>query len=102
MYILQGEEIYLVRSTYNATGSLAVIAYTKNGEAFTVLTKCFPDFYLYEEQDLAFIDINNNPGIEGFLIKYNIATPLHYGLDSGYVSYPLYKFDLSKLVEEQV
>ena len=98
MYNLFGTNVHLVRSSYLATEGLAVIAYTENSEVHTVLTVCLPDFYLYEEKDLAFVDINNNPGIEQFLIKNNLAKPLHFGLDSGYVCYPLYKFDLSKLI----
>ena len=100
MYNFYGTNIRLVKSKYQYTDSLAILAYTEDGELYTVVTKCFPDFYLWEEQDLAFIDINNNPGIEEFLINNSIAKSLHFGFDSGFVSYPLYKFDLNKLEEE--
>lgn len=100
MYVLNCTDVYLVRAIYVANEGLCVIAYTKDGEEYAVLTKSFPEFPFFGEKDLAFIDVNNYPGIEGFLDKYDIAKSLHFGIDSGFVTYPLYKFDLSKLIGE--
>ena len=97
MYKLNDYNVRLVRDKYLHTNGLAVVAYTDTGVCYTVITKCIPDFSLEDNDDVAFIDTNNNPGIEIFLVKNEIAIPLHFGLDCGMCSYPLYKFDLTKL-----
>ena len=56
----------------------------------------------YEEmqgKELAFVDTNNNTGVERFLKEYKIAKPTGFYGFSGFCSYPLYKFDLKKLEE---
>jgi hypothetical protein len=48
----------------------------------------------------AFVDVNNCPWIEPFLVSNDIAVPVkNIQARSGYVMYPLYDFDLTKLAK---
>lgn len=96
---LYGVYVRLVKTTYHYTESLAVVAVDKHNEPVTDISVCLPDFNLHESKELAFVDINNNPGIEKFLIKNKIAINTGITFTSGYVSYPLYRFNLNKLEE---
>ena len=93
-------DLTLVRSHYLYGGVLAVIAVEPNGECFTVLTVNIEDFPT-KDSSYAFVDTNNNPWAEQFLVENEIATPVGFSVPSGYCMYPLYKFDLSKIKEEK-
>lgn len=94
-------DLTLVRSHYNYGGGLAVIANTPTGECFAVLTVNLESFDLNGDKEYAFVDTNNCPWAEEFLTKNNIATPTHINIPQGFCTYPLYKFDLTKLKEEE-
>ena len=92
-------QLTLVRTSYNSNDKLAVQAYTDTFEPFAVITVNIFDSYFCDD-DCAFIDVNNCPGITDFLVRNKIAKPTgRIGL-SGRCSYPEYKFDLTKLEEE--
>lgn len=88
----------LVASYYNQ--NLAIRLWTDEGEPWATLTVNL-DENLYDElgEEYAFVDINNFPEAEEFIAKYGIGESLHMYKTSGYVRYPLYKFDLEKLKE---
>jgi len=90
-------DLTLVRSHYNYGRGLAVIANTPEGECFAVLTVNISDRVLSSMS--AFVDTNNCPWAEKFLIENNIAVPTGITETSGFCTYPLYLFDLSKLEE---
>ena len=46
-----------------------------------------------------FIDTNNVPEAESFLVKYDLAYPTGHRAESGFCLYPLYQFDIDKLSE---
>ena len=92
-------QLALVRTSYSSNDKLAVQAYTDTLEPFATITVNIFDSD-YCEDDCAFIDVNNCPGITDFLVRNKIAKPTgRIGL-SGFCSYPEYKFDLTKLEEE--
>ena len=93
-------DLTLVRSHYHYGGGLAVMAMEPNGECFAVLTVNIEDFPT-KDSSYAFVDTNNNPWAEQFLVENKIATPVGFSIPSGYCMYPLYKFDLSKIKEEK-
>lgn len=93
-------DLILVRSHYTHGGGLAVIADTPEGECFAVLTVNLDSYSLDGDKEYAFIDTNNCPWAEEFLIKNNIAAPTRIIVHQGFCAYPLYKFDLTKLKEE--
>ena len=88
----------LVASYYNQ--NLAIRLWTDEGEPWATLTVNL-DERLYDElgEEYAFVDINNFPEAEEFIAKYGIGESLHMYKTSGYVRYPLYKFNLDKLKE---
>lgn len=93
------ESLRLVAHTYRKTGSLAVVAYDQDGETYADITVCLgqplaPGF--------AFVDTNNAPWAEEMLRRNGIAKPAANGarMSSGYCSYPLYEFDMSKFCED--
>jgi hypothetical protein len=92
-------DLTLVRSHYTYGGGLAVIANTPEGECFAVLTVNLDSFNLNGDKEYAFIDTNNCPWAEKFLVDNNIAEPTQIIVPQGFCMYPLYKFDLTKLEE---
>lgn len=90
--------IYLDTDSYSLTKNLAVRAYSENGEPFATITVNLPDGRLSGDiKKFAFVDTNNIPGIDSFLISNGIAKPTgHYGF-SGFCAYPEFEFDLEKL-----
>ena len=93
-------DLTLYKSHYTYGGGLAVIANTPEGECFAVLTVNLETFDLDGNKEYAFIDTNNNPWAEKFLVDNNIAQHTNIKVPQGFCTYPLYKFDLTKLEEE--
>lgn len=87
------KSIRLVREQY-IYGGMAVCAYLRNGEPWSDITVNIPGHSISD--DTAFIDTNNNPWAEEFLVENGIAKPTGLTARSGYCIYPLYKFDMSK------
>lgn len=85
--------------TYTASGSLAIELNTKE-EPFAMLTVCLTDdigipYFLREGE--AFVDTNNNPWAEKFIKDNGLGEPTGRVVQSGWCSYPLYRFNLKKL-----
>ena len=94
-------DLTLYKSHYTHGGNLAVYAVSDEGETFAVLTVNLETFDLDGDQEYAFVDTNNNPWAEKFLVDNNIAQPTNIKISQGFCTYPLYKFDLTKLKEEE-
>ena len=90
-YNYNGQTVYLEVTRYANSGMLAVIMFNVNGEPYGVITVNLCS--LLQSYDKAFIDENNIPGIGEWLVSNNIAEPLNVSQNSGYCSYPLYKFN---------
>lgn len=87
------KSIRLVQEQY-VYGGMAVCAYLRNGEPWSDLTVNIPG--TMTPDGMAFIDTNNNPWAEAFLVENGLAKPTGVTGRSGYCSYPLYSFDMSK------
>lgn len=85
------------RCKYAANDSLAVILLDEEGEDFDTITVNLSNYS--QSEDTAFVDTNNCSYVEKFLKRHKIAKPVGIHGQSGFCSYPLYKFDLSKLEE---
>lgn len=96
---IEEESLRLVAHTYQKTGTLAVVAYDRNGETFADITVCLGQSLM---PGFAFIDTNNRRWAEEMLRKNGIAKPAANGacMASGFCCYPLYEFDMSKFCEE--
>ena len=62
---------------------------------FAVITKNFCEAVL--PKDLAYVDTNNCPWAEQFITENGIGVSMQETLQSGYCTYPLYKFFLDNL-----
>lgn len=59
-------------------------------EPFSVMTVNLEGFILKDNQ--AFVDVNNLPGIESFIKKYELGKFTGMYTKSGFCDYPLYEF----------
>lgn len=90
-------EVYLKKTSYQDNNSLAIqVLEYPSGMPFSVLTVNIPDrdFYIDDdvENNIAFVDINNNPWAKEFIEKYKLGENMHIIAQSGYCMYPAYKF----------
>ena len=93
-------QLILYKRRYGYTGRLAVTAETVKHEPFTNITTCIPNCDLSSDDEaLAFLDTNNNPGIDKWLVANKIAVPTGKVVESGYCKYPEFRFNLDLLEE---
>ena len=95
--MLDGEEItglhFFITEYATMFENLAV----DDGEFWSDVTVNLPG-YLVEENE-AFVNVNAYSDVVGMLEKYDIAKPTGVKVNSGFVTYPLYKFDMDKLLK---
>lgn len=88
-----------IRREYN-NKTLAIQLQSYDGEPISTLTVNLPDeFIMISGENYAFVDTNNNPNAEEFIQENELGIPTGYFGRSGFCEYPLYIFDLSKLIE---
>lgn len=96
-------KVKLVHTKYYKTGELAVLLLTSldsEPEEYAMITVCIPHGTYELQPDMGFVDINNCPWAPEFLETNKIATRIvGCNATSGFVSYPLYEFDMSKIEE---
>jgi len=61
----------------------------------SVVTINLPDYHL--DKNEAFVDTNDNPGLDDWLWRRGIARPTIVRGFSNYCSYPMMRFDISKI-----
>ena len=83
------------REYYN--GNLAIRMITEDDEVFATMTVNLGEEEDVLPKDQAYLDVNNLPEIEDFVVKNKLAEPMEIVRQSGYVVYPLYKFNLEEL-----
>ena len=91
--------VVLKRSSYRNNGVLAVLMETDDGEPFATLTVNIEGWDSLPH-DMSFVDTNNCDWAVKFLKDNKIAESMGVYASSGFCSYPLYKFDLSKIEED--
>lgn len=94
------QDVILVESEYMA-GGLAVQAMCVDNdvvtEPFTTLTVCLGP--MDKDDNVAFVDTNNNPEAESFIKKNRLGKDTGRQASSGYCVYPLYEFFTGKFHE---
>lgn len=99
--MLDGEEItglhFFITEYATMFENLAVLLVDDDGEFWSDVTVNLPG-YLVEENE-AFVNVNAYSDVVGMLEKYEIAKPTGVKVNSGFVTYPLYKFDMDKLLK---
>lgn len=85
--------LQLFVTSYCHNGNMAIIAYS-NDEPYVDLTVNFDETLPVQE---AYVNVNGMPNIVQIIEEF--ATAKGITKRSGYVEYPLYRFDLSKMKE---
>lgn len=75
--------------------NLAVLLFEPDREEFGALTVNLGDDL---PPDTGYLDTNNLPDAEGFVLRHGIATYTGEFRGSGFCTYPLYRFDMGRLV----
>lgn len=89
-----------VLNKYTYGNCLAISLMLEDGSCFAHLTVNLIDALegiATLPEDCAFVDVNNAPWAEAFIKEYDLGIHLGMYVQSGFVSYPLYKFNLNKL-----
>lgn len=89
-----------VLNKYTYGDCLAISLMQEDGSCFAHLTVNLIDALegiATLPEDCAFVDVNNAPWAEKFIQENDLGIFLGMYVQSGYVSYPLYKFNLNKL-----
>lgn len=90
--------VYLVAETYVHPRTLCVKMYTDAHYPFATITVNLMG--KFQSFSRAYIDTNNCPWAPKFLVDNGIALPVQNATSrSGYCIYPLFEFDISKLVK---
>lgn len=92
-----------VKGTYTYGNCLAITLMSDIGECFAHLTvnliEALGDVATLPD-DCAFVDVNNCPWAEKFIQDNKLGEHLGLYVTSGYVTYPLYRFNLNLLKGE--
>ena len=90
------DEIWFTKERY-MDGSLAIEAWCEDGP-YTTVTVCLSRKL---NPDEAFVDTNNNAGMDRWLEKNGIAKFTGVYGRSGFCTYPLMRFNLDKIDKEE-
>lgn len=85
------------RTSYCNNGGLAIVLDSPTEGPFATLTVNLESKL---PANYAFVDTNNCPWAEQFIREHKLGKPTGMVGYSGYCTYPLYEFDMSKLGEE--
>ena len=88
------KRVWFERDSYANNNSLYLELMCDEGP-YTTVTVNLSDYHL--EKNEAFVDTNNNPGIDAWLYKRGIASPTVVHGRSGFCSYPMMRFNLEMI-----
>ncbi len=98
----KGTEVILTRCKYTSNDTLAVLMFEKGtGDEFGVITVNLDGYDALCDDTTAYLDTNNFPDIREFLEDNNLASYAGFDGQSGYCTYPLYMFDITKIPEDE-
>ena len=96
------ENVFIVLDKYRFDNSLAISLMSNTLGPIARITVCLQDglgLPYFLDEDEAFVDTNNCPWAEQFIIENRLGKPTGRKAGSGFCLYPSYKFDLKKLAE---
>ena len=91
-------DVNMHKTSYRNNGNLAIVLDSPTEGPFATLTVNLDGPKL--PTNYAYVDTNNCPWAEQFIKHRNLGKPTGMVGYSGYCTYPLYEFDMSKLGEE--
>ena len=89
-------EVLAYRNTYYGNGNLCIQLFTEI-EPFATLTVNLNSYKETMPANMAYVDTNNCPWAEQFIAENKLGKATGKYKSSGFCTYPLYEFDLSKL-----
>lgn len=92
----KNEFIGVGKTSYASNGNLALCVMKADGNPFGMITKNLGDCL---DKDMAYVDVNNCLWAEDLIRKFKLGEPTGAYLRSGFVKYPLYKFNIGKIEE---
>lgn len=93
-YVYNGKSVTLSAEEYRSNKTLALMLHYDDGET-EVITVNLQD--PIQSSSLAYLDTNNQPGIEKFIQKNGLGLPMGVLTQSGFCKYPLYTIFTSEL-----
>lgn len=93
-YVYNGKSVTLSAEEYRSNKTLALMLHYDDGET-EVITVNLQD--PIQSSSLAYLDVNNQPGIEKFIQKNGLGLPMGVLTPSGFCRYPLYTIFTSEL-----
>lgn len=93
-YVYNGKSVTLSAEEYRSNNTLALMLHYEDGET-EVITVNLQD--PIQSSSLAYLDTNNQPGIEKFIQKNGLGLPMGVLTQSGFCKYPLYTIFTSEL-----
>lgn len=93
------DKIYITVNHYSQNGNIAIGMITENYEPRAILTKNLGEKL---EENCAYVDTNNLPEIEEIIRKYHLAEPTGRQYQSGYCTYPEYRFNMNELLKYKI
>lgn len=92
-------EAYFAKSAYAMDNSLAIVMYGNEDGYWEPYATVTVNLQYPVDKNVAFVDENNLPGIGKWLEENGIAEPTGIVRQSGYCTYPLYRFTDEFLAE---
>lgn len=86
-------------SRYATTNNLYIGVFDYSGEEPNFLFDITINLDEKCEHDCSFVDVNNCPGIDMWLMAHGFAEPTMRWEDSGFCVYPEFRFNMEKLYE---
>ena len=93
-YKYKGKPVSLRTDTYRNNRTLAVVMEHEDGETDVITTNLNSPF---QSSSMAFLDINNYPGIDKWIEKNGLGLGMGIQQQSGFCEYPLYTIFISAL-----
>lgn len=92
-------DVRIEANRYMDNNTLAISLICSTGEPFCNLTVNLFESAIWGDKDTAFVDTNNCPWAEEFIAEHELGEPVGYSASSGFCTYPLYKFNLEKVLD---
>ena len=83
----RGRTVTISAEEYRSNKTLALMLHYDDGETEVVTVNLRDPI---QSSSLAYLDVNNQPGIEEFIQKNGLGLPMGNTTQSGFVQYPLY------------
>ena len=90
-----------VVTRYSSNDTLAISLVSKSGEPFCTLTVNIMESNLWADDKTAFVDTNNCEWAEEFISENGFGEFTGYYGASGFCKYPLYRFNIDKLLGKE-